>query len=172
MIELRAEGRRLIGTVIRYGEVGDPGFPEAFQRGAFKEGVADVLLNLQHDRRAMLARTPTTLLLMDGAEELRMIATLPQTRLADDVLALVNARVLRGLSVGFHAIRERLEGDRRIIERAMLDHIAVCDRPAYAGSRVDARNAPLRIWGVHGYRDGSESGSTGSYERPKVKRWL
>lgn len=142
MIELRAEGRRLIGTVVQYGSTGDPGFPEAFEAGAFRGALGDVLLNVHHDRRQLLARTPTTLRLLDSDTALRMVATLPRTRLADDVLELVGQGVLRGLSVGFAPVKERMDGDRRIIERALLDHVAIVDRPAYDDSRVKS----IRYW--------------------------
>lgn len=176
MIELRVEGRRLLGTVIRYGEVGDPGFPEAFERGAFRGRANDVLLNVHHDRKQLIARAPGTLTLHDGPTELRMEAALPSTRLADDVITLVRARVLVGLSVGFQALRERMDAaDVRIIERARLDHIAVCDRPAYHGSRVYARGAPdgLRIW--QGWGDVARAMSTPVGNRVDVvrkRRWL
>lgn len=164
--ELRAEGRRLTGTVIRYGSVGVPGavaFSEEFARGAFarqlgkREHPEAVMLNVQHDRRRPIARWPGTMALTDGPDALRMVAVLPETRDADDVLALVRSGVMVGLSVGFVADSDRMQGDRRIVERATLDHIAVVDRPAYQTSTVDARewasangNGGIRFWGYWG----------------------
>lgn len=169
MIELRAEGgRRLVGTVIVYGEVADPGgFAERFQPGSL--AMNDVMLNVQHDRGRMVARTPQTLRLLDSETELRMVATLPETREADDVLALVASGVLRGLSVGFVARRERQEGDLRIIEAAILDHVAIVDRPAYAGSVVDTRR---RLITAVGRPNQADRAAARRSWREGRRRWL
>lgn len=185
MIELRAEGRRLIGTAIRYGSAGDPGavaFSEEFARGAFARFLgdpsADVMLNVQHDRRRPLARYPGTMQLRDGDESLEMVAVLPETRDADDVLTMVRARVLIGLSVGFVAESDRMQGDRRIVERARLDHIAVVDRPAYQTSTVDAREwaadngaGGVRFWQY--WSPGTTERRESAFMRTsRVRRWL
>ena len=138
-VELRQEGRRLSGTAITYGsEAQILGFRERFESGAFGDVSAlDILLNRQHDRARPLARTGGGgLKLRDSAERLRIEATLPETRDADDVLALVKAGVLRGLSLEFNAVRERWAGDLRIISRATLRAVGVVDRPAYPDSTV------------------------------------
>lgn len=148
MIELRVQGRRLLGTVVRYGAPGEGG-SEQFAPGAFRDGLGDVLLNVQHRRDRPLARFPGTMVLTDGPEALTMEAVLPETRDGDDALSLVKARVLVGLSVGFVALSERWERDVRIVERATLDHVAVVDRPSYPDSVVDAR-AGVRFWQLPG----------------------
>lgn len=146
VIELRAEGRRLVGTVVDYRDTADRQvFMERFVPGSLD--VSDVLLYAQHERGQPLARTPTTMQLTDTPEALTMVATLPATRLADDVLRLVEARVLRGLSMGFVCVRDRYEGDTRVVERAVLDHVGVVDRPSYDESLVSVRR-----W--QGYGDG------------------
>lgn len=154
-MELRAEGgRRLVGTVVDYRDTADrSAFTERFQRGALD--ISDVLLYAQHERGQPLARTPQTLELRDTSTELTMVATLPQTRLADDVLKLVTAGVLRGLSVGFVALRDRMEGNVRVVEQAVLDHIGVVDRPAYSESTVAVRGRAVPVYG-----------------RTRRKRWL
>ena len=58
------------------------------------------------------------------------------TRDADDTLALIRGGVLRGLSLEFSAVSERMEGQTRIVERAELRGLAVVDRPAYSDSLV------------------------------------
>ena len=148
MIELRVQGRRLLGTVVRYGAPGEGG-GEQFAPGAFRGGLDDVLLNVQHRRDRPLARHPGTMVLTDSPDALTMMATLPETRDGDDALSLVKARVLVGLSVGFVALSERWERDVRIVERAMLDHVAVVDRPSYPDSVVDARQG-VRFWQLPG----------------------
>ena len=174
-IELRAEGRKLLGVVVRYGSPGEGG-QEMFQAGAFRgmfQGDADVMLNVQHQRGRALARYPGTMVLHDSPTEMRMVATLPATRDADDVLTLVRARVLVGLSVGFVAITQRWSGDQRIIERAALDHIAVVDRPSYPDSQVDARAGGVRFWQLPGgYQGTGEARNVAHRRSSRVRRWL
>ena len=138
--ELRQDGRRLSGTAVRYGDLAQlPWGTERIEAGAFAP-LGDVILNTLHDRQTPLARTDGGgLLLNDTTAALEVIAELPPTQAADDVLALVKRKVLRGLSIEFRADSERLEGDIRVIERARLSGVAVVDRPAYPDSAVEAR---------------------------------
>lgn len=144
--DIRAEGRTLSGTVIRYGdEARLPWGREVIRSGAFGDVRAqDVILNRQHDRALPLARTGGGgLFLEDGAEALSVRAELPETRDSDDVLTLIRQGVLRGLSLEFTAKEESYEGDLRIISRAALQGVAVVDKPAYPSSLVQARMARL-----------------------------
>ena len=142
--ELRAEAaeRVLSGTAIRYGDVATlPWGRERFEAGAFDVRAADVILNSMHDRASPLARTGGGLMLTDSATALEIRAELPETRAANDVLELVRAKVLRGLSIEFNAKRERMLGGVRVIERAELRGVAVVDNPAYPGSVITAMRA-------------------------------
>ena len=136
-VELRheADSRILRGTAMPYGQVAKmPWGKERFEPGAFGDDVEslDVILNVQHERGQAIARTGGGgLVLEDSPEALRIRAELPNTREADDTLARVRARILRGFSVEFRAIRERFEGDTRIIDQAALVNIGIVDRPAY-----------------------------------------
>lgn len=143
-VELRQDGeRRLSGVAVRYGDTARlPWGRERIEAGAFAP-VGDVILNAQHERAAPLARTGAGLELMDTADALTIRADLPATRAADDVLELVRSGVLRGLSIEFRAIAERIEAGVRVIERAMLSGIAVVDSPAYPQSEVEARRAAM-----------------------------
>ena len=138
-IEFRQEDRKLSGVAVTYNAatvIFD--FREQFQAGAFGSVAAlDVILNRQHDRRMPLARTGGGgLTLTDSTERLEVVADLPSTRDADDTLALVEAGVLRGLSLEFQAVTERWSGNLRTIEVAKLSGVAVVDRAAYSGSTV------------------------------------
>ena len=157
--ELRADfaERRLEGTAMRYGDIGQVGsFRERFEAGAFGDlATADVILNRQHQRGEPLARTGGAgLVLVDTNLELRISATLPETRAADDVLALVKASVLRSLSIEFRATRERRESGIRVVTRAVLAGVSVVDSGAYLMSTVAAREAlaspcsPLPWWAL------------------------
>ena len=141
--EVRREGRVLEGTAIRYGDTARVGARgERFEAGALgvDEGRLDVLLNVQHDRGRVLARTGGGgLVLNDTPTALEVRAELPETAESNDVLALVESRVLRGFSLEFQALRERTEGTCLVIQSARLVGIAFCDKPAYKASTVAAR---------------------------------
>ena len=145
IIEARAEGLKLSGTVMPYNaEAKLPFGREKFMPGAFGPEVAqaDVTLNRQHVRAMPLARTQGGgLVLIDDPETLRMTADLPDTAEARDAVELVRSKVLRGLSVEFAAVRERMEGDLRIIERANLVGLALVDSGQYDDATVQAREA-------------------------------
>ena len=156
--ELRhGEGRQIAGVAMRYETVATlPWGREMFRPGAFAPlGNADVILNSSHKRDAPLARTGGGgLELLDDEEKLEIRAQLPQTSLADDVLALVRANVMKGLSIEFRAITERVENNIRIVAKAELTGIGVVDTPAFEESIVQARMKQLatlptmtrRVW--------------------------
>ena len=139
-VEFRQDGRTLSGVAVTYDApttIYD--FREQFEAGAFGSvGTLDVILNRQHDRRMPLARTGGGgLVLTDSDTRLEVVADLPSTRDADDTLALIEAGVLRGLSLEFQATTERWEGNLRTIEAAELSGVAVVDRAAYSDSTVE-----------------------------------
>ena len=139
----RREGRTLQGIAISYSDTARIGSrAERFLPGALGADVGglDVLLNVQHDRGRVLARTGGGgLTLNDTPESLEIRAELPETAEANDTLALIGAGILRGLSLEFQALRERMEGPTRVIQSARLIAIGVVDRPAYQQSVVSAR---------------------------------
>ena len=144
--ELRADPdkRELSGRAIVYGDTANLGaFRERFAPGAFGDVAnTDAILNRQHRRDVPLARTAGGgLELRDGPEALEIRATLPETREADDTLALVRSKVLRGLSIEFKALQERMESGVRVVTRAILKGVAVVDTGAYPLSVVAARHA-------------------------------
>ena len=55
----------------------------------------------------------------------------------------MRAGVLRGLSIEFRAVVERMEGETRVISRATLGAVSVVDSPAYPQSEVEARRAAM-----------------------------
>ena len=143
--ELRAEGRRLSGVVMRFGDI-SPSHRERFEPGAFRMAEA-VALNLFHDAMRAVAWQPGGGLELreeDGA--LRMTADLPPIPAADRALARVRTGEAAGLSVEFHAEQERREAGLRVIERARLGGIGLVRAPSYEQSRVEARDRRRRIW--------------------------
>ena len=136
--EIRVEGRKLTGTVIRYGEV-SPSHRERFEPGAFRmAGV--VHLDLNHDRERVVAYMPNGgLELEDRGTAVELSAELPPIPAADRALEEIRGGKTNGLSVEFRAIKESRVGGVRVIEEALLSGIGLVSKPSYEGSRVEAR---------------------------------
>ena len=136
--ELRVEGRRLSGTVMRYGDV-SPSHRERFEPGSLR--IADsVHLDLHHDPERVVAWHPGGGLALDhGRRALTMRAELPPIPAAERALHEVRTGGVNGLSVEFRAERERQEGGLRVIERAVMSGIGIVKAPSYGASRVEAR---------------------------------
>ena len=136
--------RRVSGTAMRYGDTAELpwGEKERFEPGAFGEvGGLDVILNVQHNRSKLVARTGGGgLTLMDGGGQLTVEAVLPDTTDARDAVANIQAKILRGLSVEFMPEETRTEGDTIIVEKAVLRNIGIVDRPAYPKSKLIPRH--------------------------------
>ena len=141
--ELRQLGeRRLVGTAVRYGDTAKLAFGrERFMPGAFGDVKAcDVILNRQHQRTLILARTGGGGLTLDDNERRLLVsAELPETREAQDAIVMVQRKLLRGFSLEFRAREERFENRTRIIERAELVGVSLVDTPAYSDSQVALR---------------------------------
>ena len=152
MLEIRqqADGSyRLAGVVMDYSDEGRIlGGRERFERGSIniRDGV---ILNRMHDRLRPLARAPETLRLDDSAERLTLVAEMPATQDAADVHRLVQARVLRGLSLEFVATAERFDSGTRVIESADLTGVGVVDTGAYRLSEVEARGKAGSLTQTH-----------------------
>ncbi len=137
-LELRAEGRRLLGVVMRYGDV-SPSHKERFQPGSLRMAEA-VHLDLHHDVERAVAWYPGGGLELDnGNDALAMRAELPPIPAADRALEEVREGRVNGLSVEFRAVRERRDAGIRVIEDASLTGIGIVKFPSYGDSRVEAR---------------------------------
>ena len=125
------EGRTLSGIALPFEiEARVGGMRERFSRGSV-QSTGEAILNRQHQRGVPLAREPDTLTFEAREDGLYMRAVLPETQEADDTLALVKARVLRGLSVEFRAHKERRVEGVRVIDAATIHGLAVVDSRAY-----------------------------------------
>ena len=120
--ELRFDGENIIsGTAMRYGDTADvPWFgKERFEPGAFGDlSQADLALDLQHDRKAQVARTGGGgLEVTNSYSALEIRATLdPSDPDAQRVISKVKKGILRGLSVAFapDTYRRDMEGGEEI----------------------------------------------------------
>ena len=89
-------GRELRGLALPYDvEVRVAGMRERFEPGS-ASSTGEAVLNVHHREDRPLAREPGTLTFESRADGLYLSATLPETREADDALALVRAEVLTG----------------------------------------------------------------------------
>ena len=146
---LEVQGRSIRGRVLRYLDEATiaTGFGqkrERFARGAFGDvSKLDTTLDLQHSLTRRIARTGGGgLVLTQDGDDIMLAATLPETRDADDTIALVRAGVLRGFSIEFHAETDEWLGDLRTVTRAGLPAIGVVDRPAYVSAQgIELRRA-------------------------------
>ena len=136
--EVRAEARRLSGTILRFGEV-SPTHRERFLPGSIRLAEA-VHLDLHHDREKAVAWHPGGGLSLSSDERaVTMRAELPPIPAADRALEEVRSGRATGLSVEFHAMRESRDGDIRVVEDAVLSGIGIVRTPSYEASRVEAR---------------------------------
>ena len=169
------DGRTLVGTVIRYGDVSTKntyGGPETFESGAFGDvGALDTILNYQHNRQRPLARTNGGgLVLQDDSDALRIAATLPETRDADDALELVEKGVLRGFSTEFVSRQEMDKNGVRTIRQAALPGIGLVDRPSYLDSVIaEIRAEGEGISGEFAYDTDAVIAATGRVRKERIK---
>ena len=144
-IELRAEGRRLIGTVLRFGDVSST-HRERFAPGSLRMAES-VHLDLHHDPMRAVAWAP------DGGLELRfdddgvhLDATLPPLPAADLALDEVRSGKSTGLSLEFRCLKDAREAGIRVIGEALITGIGIVQSPSYANSRVEARARRRGAW--------------------------
>ena len=147
-LEVRAEGRKLSGTVMRYGDV-SPSHRERFEPRSLRFADA-VTMNLYHDAERAIAWYPRGgLALSENSSALICRADLPPIPAADRALAEVRAGTTTGLSVEFRAVKERKESGLRVIEAAELRGIGLVKSPSYQQSQVEARRRSGRQMRSH-----------------------
>ena len=141
-LELRAEGRRLQGIALKYGDV-SPSHRERFEPGAFDlSGGPTRWLDYRHDRTRVLAHTAGGgLTLRDSDDALFIDADLPELPLTDRALAEIASGALSGLSIEFHAMEESRDGEIRVVEKADLAGIGLVASPSYPASGVEIRQS-------------------------------
>jgi HK97 family phage prohead protease len=146
-IELRAKGRRLEGYAALFSSearIGG-GLVETIAPGAFGSTLRsnpDILALVDHDPARVLARTRSgTLRLSEDSKGLGFDLDVPDTQAGRDVLALAERGDLGGMSFGFNARNDHIEGHRRELRAIDLFEISgVSAFPAYEGTVIDARS--------------------------------
>lgn len=148
-IELRrvAGTRQVEGIVVRYSDEANIAgvFRERIKAGSLK--VENVTMNIQHERALIVARQGVGLELIDGPAEMRLTAELAKTRVADDALEALDARLYQGLSVGMVVEADNWtdEGELplRTIDAAIVREVSLVDTPAYPQSLISESRAIL-----------------------------
>ena len=137
--EIRAEGRKLSGTVMRFGDI-SPSHKERFEPGSIRMAEA-VHLDLFHDVERAVAWMPGGgLELRQDNKALTLTAKLPPIPAADRAISEIKSGNVTGLSVEFQAIKEsRDAAGIRVIEDAVLSGIGIVKHPSYTQSSVEAR---------------------------------
>ena len=153
-IELRAKGRRLEGYAALFGTEAKIGrITETIRQGAFKTSLSnghDILALADHDPQKVLARTKSgTLRLAEDSNGLAFDLDLPNTSIGRDILELAERGDVGGMSFGFRAIDEAIDGNKRELRAVELYEISVVQAfPAYDGTSINARSVdkinPLR----------------------------
>ncbi len=136
--EIRAEGRRVRGTILNYNEV-SPSHQEKFLPGSVT--IADTFqLNLHHDRERVVAFAPDGGLSLEHDDKaMTMTADLLPIPASDRALKEIRSEVSTGLSIEFNCERDRRENGLRVVERATAFAAAIVRSPSYEKSRIEAR---------------------------------
>jgi uncharacterized protein len=139
-LELRADGRTIVGTIVPYGTEARIGnYTETFAPGAFADAdPAQIPLTTVHDRESLPIGRAVSF--TDGPAGLEAELRVSETRLGDEALTLIRDGAATGLSVGFIPLEDRWDQARTMVERvkAKLVEISLVAFPAYADARVMA----------------------------------
>jgi uncharacterized protein len=140
-LELRADGRTLVGTLVPYGQEARIGkYTEKFVYGAFADAEPVPLLAVHNHENLPLGLTRSLTETPSGLEaELRV----SQTTAGDEALTLVRDGALSGLSIGFLPITDKWNAMRTVVERikAKLVEVSLTSFPAYESARIMALRA-------------------------------
>ena len=139
-VEFRAETPDVLsGVVLRYGDVAKiRDWSERFEARSITIA-DDAIVNLMHNREKPVARIGAGLELRDDGAVITARVTLPDTVYGREARELVQARILRGMSIEFEAREERFEGRQRVIKSATMLGLGLVDRPAYPDSVIAQR---------------------------------
>lgn len=147
-IELRAVGRRLEGVAAPFSvptKVGS--FAETIAPGAFTATLSqrgDVLALLDHAPDKLLARVSNgSLRLQETAAGLEFSLDVPATTLGADALAMAEAGLLGGVSIGFRTVKDAWTADRSKRTLLAVDLIELSLIQAFSAypTNVQARHA-------------------------------
>lgn len=147
--ELRAVGRRLEGVAAPFNSPASVGtWTETIAPGAFSASLRagrDVLALLDHDPTRLLARSSNgTLRLAETAAGLEFSLDVPSTTLGADALAMAEAGLLGGVSIGFRLASKTADvwptpNTRTLLAVDLIELSLIQAFPAYSATSVQAR---------------------------------
>lgn len=148
--ELRANARSIVGLAAPFGVPAKVGsFEETIAVGAFTASLAmrgDVLALLDHKPDRLLARVANgSLRLSETAAGLEFALDVPNTTAGADALAMAEAGLLGGVSIGFRAVRDQWtenRAKRTLFEVSLVELSLIQAFPAYP-TQVQARHAQI-----------------------------
>lgn len=155
-LEVRADGRTVVGIAVPFGERFEflPGrAEEVFVRGAFRRTIAErgaqsvKFLGLHNHQVMPLGRAET---LREDTKGLFGEFRVSKTAAGDEALELIRDGALDGLSIGFTPINDKWSADKSLVERleVKLHEVSAVAFPAYDGARIKAlRSDPEYIAG-------------------------
>ena len=149
--ELRAVGeRRISGYAAVFGQLSQNlgGYRERIKQGAFRNSIngGDIVGLYNHDHGSVLGRTTAgTMTLAEDSTGLQTRIDLPPTTLGEDTYQLVKRGDLRGMSFGFHVLKDAwsASGTERELIEIDLHEVSVVAFPAYKQTSIEARNLGL-----------------------------
>ena len=144
--ELRAAGAgKIEGYAAVFGQYSQDlgGYKEKIRAGAFRNslGTNDVVALYNHETGSVLGRVSArTMRLSETDVGLKTSIDLPSTTLGKDVYELVLRGDLKGMSFGFHIVKDEWKSstERELIE-VDCHEISVTPFPAYRGTSIEAR---------------------------------
>ncbi|MCC8618913.1 HK97 family phage prohead protease [Xanthomonas vesicatoria] len=145
------EGRQLVGLAAPFGahtRIAD--FSEVIAAGAFTRTLSenrDILALADHAPDKVLGRTKSgSLTLRQTDKGLEYALTLPDTSIGNDIRALAQRGDLGGVSMGFVAVRDSWDGDKRTLHDVELHEISIVQSwPAYPTTTVSLRSRSQQI---------------------------
>lgn len=145
----RATEDGLDGTIARYGDIAEIyGFKERIEPAALTLK-RNLILNQQHQRSRPIARLGTRYLgIEDDDTAMTLRLTWPNTPIADEARALVDAELYTGLSLEMYVDDEEWVGRNRTIKKARVFGVGLVDEPAYPQSTLNRSSIPIQLTGV------------------------
>ena len=149
--EFKASGRRVSGLAVPVGALGTiPSDSPAYARGLRRERIASVdaieftptvHLNMHHETLVSVAHSGPGggLQVEKRSDGLYLDAEIDPTPAGELALRNVRNGNFRQLSINFTPQREHVEDGIRVLDKILVDHVALVPRGAYPQTSVEAR---------------------------------
>ncbi len=148
-VKAQSDSRTISGYASKYETLSKDlgGFKEIIKRGAFKNAInsADIIANINHDDKLILARSQNNLTLKEDPIGLYFELDVPETTYGNDLLVNVRAGNVSKCSFAFTVKNDSWEKEngipiRSIHEIRQLHDVAIVTIPAYEDTSVAIRS--------------------------------